>query len=223
MKPRTKLAETTTTDGGKLTLYEHDGAFSILIDGLELMHSKATASEILLGERGVARIQKGDAGRVLIGGLGLGYTLAAVLEHTGKKVRVDVAELIPEVIDWNHRFLQELNGGLLGKERVHIHEGDVTPLIKRAAPETWDVILLDIDNGPTPMVAKHNASLYSARGIEAVREALTRKGRAIFWSASSDKPFATRLRKAGFDVQVIPAMVHDRAKKPSYLLYVADK
>jgi len=223
MKPRKRLAEATTSDGCKLTLYEHDGAFSILIDGLELMHSKATASEALLGERGVARIQKGDPGRVLIGGLGLGYTLASVLEHTGKQVQIDVAELIPDVIAWNHEHLQCLNGGLLQKERVHIHKGDVTPMMKRADPGSWDVILLDIDNGPTAMVAKHNASLYSASGLEAVHRALTPKGRAIFWSASSDKPFAVRLRKAGFEVQVVPAMVHEHARKMSYLLYVADK
>ena len=222
MKPRTKLASTTTPDGENMFLYEHDGNYTILVDGLELMHSKATASELLLGEIGIQKLTDIKAPRILIGGLGLGFTLKRVLEDLPEGAIVDVAELIPEVVNWNREHLRPLNGGLLDDPRVKVHIEDVTALIRASKEKAYDAILLDIDNGTVPFVANENASLYSDKGLKAVRRAIKPQGRAVFWSAHGDKPFEKRLRRARFDVLVVPAKVHAMAKKTAYLLYVGD-
>ncbi|HKJ90777.1 MAG TPA: spermine synthase [Oceanipulchritudo sp.] len=223
MKPRILLAEARTPDGGCLILYEHDGRASLSLDGRELMHSGACASEILLGKLGLERVQPGSAARVLVGGLGLGYTLRSVLDSSGPEVRVDVLELIPEVLDWNRGLLGRWNGDALGDERVTALAGDVRQHIGSATRGTYAAILLDIDNGPVAMVAKENASLYSRKGIRAVHDALAPGGRAVLWSAGPDNAFKKRLLDAGFTVRALPAKVHERAKRAAYLLYVADK
>ena len=128
MKPRVKLAESTFT-GGILSLAEHDGSYSISLDGKELMHSRANASELLLGSLGVAQLNNETDARVLIGGLGLGYTLKSVLESVGDKTTIEVAEMIPEVIEWNRSYLKNLNGSLLEHPQVETRLVDVTQLI----------------------------------------------------------------------------------------------
>ena len=153
MKPRVKLAESTFT-GGILSLAEHDGSYSISLDGKELMHSRANASELLLGSLGVARLNDEASGRVLIGGLGLGYTLKGSLEAVGDKTIIEVAEMIPEVIEWNRTYLKNLNGSLLDHPQVETRRMDVTRLIQEAKPNTYDAILLDVDNGPNAMVCR---------------------------------------------------------------------
>ena len=223
MKPRLKLAETRTPDGKPLALYEHDGAFAINCGGQELMHSQACASERLLGERGVEKLSRDQAARLLIGGLGLGFTLDSVLQALGPTAAVDVAELLPEVVEWNRAHLSALNGQRLDDPRVTVLIEDVGQLIRKAAPDTYDAILLDTDNGPIALVAESNNSLYSAKGIQAVFRALKPQGRAIFWSAGPDAAFESRLRKASFATQALPAKVHASAKRAAYLLYVADK
>lgn len=223
MKPKRKLADAALADGKRMTLYAHDGDYSISLNGQELMHSRAHASELLLGELGVRRLLKDQAATVLIGGLGLGYTLRAVLENSTELVHVEVAELVPEVIDWNHQFLQELNGELLQQPRVQLIEGDITRLVRQGEPNRYDVLLLDIDNGPMPMVTDRNKTLYSFTGLRAVHRVLKPKGRAVFWSAVPDHDFEIRLKKAGFQVDAVPAKVHPSAKRAAYMLYVADR
>lgn len=223
MKARILLAEARTPDGGRLALYEHDDRVSLSLEGRELMHSGACASEILLGQLGLERVQPGSAVRVLVGGLGLGYTLRSVLDSGGPEVRVDVLELIPEVLDWNRGLLAKWNGDALGNERVTALAGDVREHIGHVTRGTYAAILLDIDNGPVAMVAKENVSLYSKKGIRAVHEALAPGGRAVLWSAGPDKAFEKRLRDAGFTVRAVPAKVHERAKRAAYLIYVADR
>ena len=115
MKPRIKLAESTTPDGAPMALYEHDGAFSISFQGQELMHTGASASELRLGELGVERLPNEERPRVLIGGLGLGFTLKTTLEGLGSEARVDVAELLQQVIDWNREYLKPINGTTVDK------------------------------------------------------------------------------------------------------------
>ena len=223
MKPRVKLAEANCADGGVIALYEHDGAYSINIRGQELMHSKACASELLLGKLGTEKLERDQPARVLVGGLGLGFTLRSVLESIGETARVEVVELIPEVVEWNRSYLLSLNGSLLDDARVTLVVEDATPLLRRALPESYDVILLDVDNGPVAMVAGSNASLYSKSGLRTIRSALSPRGRAVFWSAGPDRAFEGRLKKAGFDVAAVPAKVHESARRAAYLLYVADK
>lgn len=203
-------------------LHVHDGTYAMSLNGQELMHSKASASERLMGTLGLERYQPGQSIRVLIGGLGLGFTLRAVLESTGADSVVEVVELLPEVIAWNREHLTGLNGELLDDPRVTVLAEDVHRVIRNVAETLYDVILLDIDNGPTAMVDKANAHLYSSAGIKAIRQALAPGGRAILWSASPDPAFANRLKQAGFRVQAVPAKVHEAAKRAAYMLYVAD-
>ncbi|MDG2212348.1 MAG: spermine synthase [Verrucomicrobiota bacterium] len=221
MKPRVKLAESTFTDG-ILSLTEHDGSYSISLDGKELMHSRANASELLLGSLGVAQLNNETDARVLIGGLGLGYTLKSVLESVGDKTTIEVAEMIPEVIEWNRSYLKNLNGSLLDHSQVETRLADVTQLIQEAEPHTYDAILLDVDNGPNAMVADSNASLYSNKGIRSICRALKKEGRLIVWSAGPDHGFEKRMGRAGLQVETVRAKAHAGAKSPSHFLFLGD-
>ncbi|MGB0415588.1 MAG: spermidine synthase [Coraliomargarita sp.] len=223
MKPRIKLAESTTPDGAPMALYEHDGAFSISFQGQELMHSGASASELRLGELGVERLSEEGSPRVLIGGLGLGFTLQTTLSGLGPEARVDVAELLQQVIDWNRDHLQAVNGGLVDDPRVNLLVADAVQLIRKANPNTYDAMILDVDNGPTGMVKPSNGSLYSVKGLHSVRSALKPGGRVVFWSACEDQYFKKRLGYVGFRVGVVPAKVHERAKRAAYRIYIGDR
>lgn len=220
LKPRIKLAESNTPDGGTLALFEHDGAFSIFLDGKELMHSKVSASEELLGQVGVKHIDHGQAGRVLIGGLGLGFTLRSVLEALGSAGQVEVVELLPAVIEWNRTHMRELNGMCLDDSRVRTLNEDVSKLIRETSADSYDAILLDVDNGPVAMVARGNASLYTDDGIESLLRALKPGGRLAIWSAGKDQKFENRLRKSRIQFEAIPAKVHKGAKRSALVIYV---
>lgn len=205
-----------------MALYEHDGAYSISMTGQELMHSKASASESLLGKLGVEHLNEDRLARVLIGGMGLGFTLRSVLESARPEVAVELVELIPEVIDWNRAHLAGLNGSLMDDQRVQIRVEDVTKVIQSANPETYDAILLDVDNGPVAMVASSNKSLYGQSGVNAIKRSLTPSGRAVFWSAGQDDKFDRLLKRSGFNVRVVRAKVHETAKRAAYFLYIAE-
>lgn len=221
MKPRLTLAEARTTEGRRLVLSEQDGAFAISINGQELMHSRAHASELLLGKLGAELLRTTSEARVLVGGLGLGFTLAQVLADLRPDAVVEVAELLPAVVEWNREYLRGLNGKALDDSRVRLQVVDAARLIQKAKPGTYDTLMLDLDNGPAAMVASHNRFLYSNAGLATVKQALKPGGRAIFWSAAADSAFASRLKEAGFRVESVPAKVHERAKRAAYLLYVA--
>tara|TARA_B110000977_G_C11050901_1_gene482269 strand:- start:45 stop:719 length:675 start_codon:yes stop_codon:yes gene_type:complete len=222
MKPRIKLAESTTADGGAMALYEHDGKYCISYSGQELMHSGASASEILLGEIGVELLDRDAEARILIGGLGLGFTLRSVLETMGAATTVELVELLPEIVSWNREYLKSLNGALLDDPRVEIHTTDVVAYVRKAERGRYDVILMDVDNGPVAMVSETNKSLYSNSGLRWMRASLKPTGRAVFWSAGPDLRFEDRLKRAGFRVTKVPAKVHAGSKRAAYLLYVAN-
>ncbi|MDP7010315.1 MAG: spermine synthase [Verrucomicrobiota bacterium] len=221
MKPRVKLAESAFT-GGILSLTEHDGSYSISLDGKELMHSRTNASELLLGSLGVARLNNETDARVLIGGLGLGFTFKSVLESVGDKTTIEVAEMIPEVIEWNRTYLKNLNGSLLDHPQVKTRLEDVTRLIQEAEPHTYDAILLDVDNGPNAMVADSSASLYSKNGIRSICRALRKGGRLAVWSAGPDQGFEKRMSHAGLKVETVRAKAHASAKSSSHFLFLGD-
>ena len=223
MKPRILLAESTTPDGAPMSLYEHDGAYSISFQGQELMHSKASASELLLGKLGIELVRKEPSARVMIGGLGLGFTLRTVLEGLAADAQVDVVELIPEVVEWNREVLKDLNGTLLDDPRVKVIEADAVERIKQGDAQSYDAVILDVDNGPTGMVKATNTSLYSHKGLRAVRKLLKPSGRAGFWSAGEDPHFKARMETVGFRVGHIRAKVHAGSKRAAYVIYVADK
>ena len=223
MKPRILIAESTTPDGAPMSLYEHDGAYSISFRGQELMHSKASASELLLGKMGIETIIKAPQPKVMIGGLGLGFTLRTVLAGLGPEAQVDVVELVPKVVEWNREYLKDLNGALLDDPRVNVIEADVVARIREGEAQSYDAMILDVDNGPTGMVKESNNSLYSHKGLRAVRKHLKPSGRAAFWSAGDDPHFKARMEKVGFRVGHIRAKVHERSKRAAYVIYVADK
>jgi len=224
MKPNVTLAETKTPNGARMTLVEHDGSYCIRVNGQQLMHSSVSTSEIELGRLGCARQpNRGAATRVLIGGLGLGFTLKSVLESTGPKAVVHVSELFPEIVAWNRTFLAGLNGGALADRRVTVLEQDVRAIIRRAARTPYDAIVLDIDNGTTAMVKDENNQLYSERGLEQIAQALKPGGRAAIWSACPDAVIEKRLTRAGFQVQAVPAKLYAQARRATYMIYVADK
>jgi len=223
MKPERKLAETTTLNGARLTLHEHDGNYAIRINGQTLMNSALAASELLLGELAVARLTNQTTPSILIGGLGLGFSLKSVLAKTAPKATVHVAELIPQVVDWNREFLAAVNGKLVDDPRVTIFPEDVWNVLSRAPRDRYDALLLDIDNGPTAMVQQPNARLYKPAGVQRMLAALKPGGRAAIWSAATDNAFANRLVLAGFRVEATSAKLYDKAKRCGCTIYVADK
>ena len=223
MKPTRKLAESLTPDGARLALYEHDGNYCIRLGQEELMHSRLSASEARLGELAAGPLASHAHPSILIGGLGLGFTLKSVLAQLGPEATVHVAELIPAVVDWNREFLTGLNGPLLQDARVEILIADVWDVIARAGRARYDAVLLDIDNGPTAMVQKQNSRMYDREGLDRIAAVLKPGGRAAIWSAGLDHAFARRLATAGFAVQVVPAKLHATAKRCACTIFVADK
>ncbi|MEJ1972010.1 MAG: hypothetical protein WDM96_05865 [Lacunisphaera sp.] len=150
MKPNITLAETRTPNGARMTLVEQDGSYCVRVNGQQLMHSAVSASEVELGRLACENVvRKNNGPRVLVGGLGLGFTLKSVLAAVGGNAVVHVSELMPEIVAWNRTFLTGLNGGALTDRRVSVLVEDVRAVIRRAAHKPYDVIALDIDNGTT--------------------------------------------------------------------------
>ena len=223
MKPECKLAETMTRSGARLTLHEHDGDYAIRMNGQTLMNSALASSELLLGDLAVARLKDQRAPSVLIGGLGLGFSLRSVLAKISPAAKVYVAELIPQVVAWNREFLAAVNGKLVNDPRVTVFTDDVWNVLTHTPPDRYDALLLDIDNGPTAMVQQPNARLYKPAGIRLLMAALKPGGRAAIWSAALDHAFAERLATAGFRVEAVGAKLYEKAKRCGCTIYVADK
>ena len=226
MKPIITLGETTTPDGSKFTLQTHDGDFFLRLNGLQLMSSISTLSERVLADVACPDKIANLAGRVLIGGLGLGFSLKRVLELSGTAAEVVVAELLPEVVAWNREFLEDLNGHLLDDPRVDVYVGDVYDCIRRAADgkdEKWDAILLDTDNGPTALVQPQTHRLYGRNGSAMIMDSLRPGGRVAFWAATEEAGFEKRLKRDGFITERHAIKAHDRGKKAIHRVYVGVK
>lgn len=223
MKPRIKLSESVLSNGDVMSLYEHDGSYGICLNGQELMNTRATYSELKLGSLGVERLDKEVPSRVLIGGLGLGYTLKSVLEETNDTVTVEVAELLPEVVEWNRTHLKSVNGVFLEDPRVQICAKDVQEIIENAEPGTYNAIMLDIDNGPVAMVQSGNRSLYSRKGIQSTLRALKNNGRLAVWSASIDAKFEEMVKKNRAQFEMHRVKANHQAKRASYVIYTIEK
>jgi spermidine synthase len=159
---------------------------------------------------------------VLIGGLGFGFTLRRVLELVSEDSEVEVAELLPVMIEWNRTFLREVNGSLLDDPRVELLVKDVFQII-RAAGGGYDAILLDVDNSPDPLVQQGNGRLYRRRGLEMARAALRPGGRVVYWSAHEDSAFFKLLRKVFSRVETVPAKAYPKAKRFTHTLFVAER
>lgn len=221
MKITRTLATSISPDGERITLHEHDGHHFLKVAGLQLMSTTASSSEEQMAELSCVNLPPKP--RILIGGLGFGFTLKRVLELTGPDAVVEVAELLPEIVAWNREFLFEVNGKLLDDPRVKIHVGDVYDLIDRCEDGPYHAILLDVDNGPDPFVQNMNERLYAKPGITRIKNAMHRAGRVIFWSAHPDKSFARSLESFFKNVESIPAKAYPKAKRFTHTLFVADR
>ncbi len=225
MIPIRTLAETTTPDGSKFSLHEHDGDYFLRINGQQLMSGTWTLSERLLADYGCPKGEKRNNMRVLIGGLGLGFTLKRVLELAGENAQVVVAELLPEVVEWNRTHLQGVNGKLLDDPRVKIFHGDVYECIVGAAgaKNKWDAMLLDVDNGPTGLVQPQNSQLYDHSGYDLIWNALSPGGIAAFWAATMERGLDKPLQREGFWTECYAVKAHENAKKAAHRIYTAQR
>ena len=222
MKPRTNIAAAKARNGLDVLLYQHDDAFGISIGGKELMHSKVSASESYIGKVGAEDIAADIPARILIGGLGLGFTLRSVLNHTSSVVRIDVVEIIPEIIDWNKKFLYDLNGALLDNPRVNVVNADVSDVIFNSKPSHYDVVILDLDNGPVAMVDENNAELYNYSGIKRINKTLKKNGRSLIWSAGPDLNFENMLKENSVKYSAHKPKVYKGAKRARHLIYIME-
>ncbi|WP_426414682.1 spermidine synthase [Aestuariirhabdus sp. LZHN29] len=190
-------------DGGELKLSQRGKEFSIRLSGVrgELMNSRVHGSEESLSELGCAHLTSTANARVLVGGLGMGFTLAAALQAVLESAQVTVAELIPEVVEWNRGPLGECAGRPLDDPRTQVHQGDVAALFT-PREEIFDAILLDVDNGPEGLTHSDNSGLYSQQGLATIFDSLHPEGMLAVWSAGPDSMFTIRLKKAGFKVTI---------------------
>ena len=203
-----------------LLLYRGKDDFTIKISGgFELMSTRKHGSEDALGSLPCKRLKRTEAARVLIGGLGMGFTLAAVLKEVGAKAEVTVAELIPEVVEWNRGALGDFSGRPLDDPRTKIYIGDVAKLLRKSHG-SFDVIALDVDNGPEGLTKSANDWLYSMSGIAAAQKALRPAGILAYWSADPDPAFHDRLRRCGFMVDENTVFAHGK-KGTRHTLWLA--
>ena len=203
MNPWKLLGRAQTPGGGaELVLRQRDTEFSIRADNLELMNSRVYGSEEAMAKMGCQNLSKHPRPRVLIGGLGMGYSVRTALDILGDDAQVVVAELVPAVVEWNRGVLADLAGRPLDDRRVELHVGDVVQLIKTARGE-YDAIMIDVDNGAESIVRKGNDWLYSLPGLTTTYAALRPGGIMAMWSAGPQPAFVRLLRRAGFEVDEV--------------------
>lgn len=206
--------------GGALRLYRRGGEFSIRVAGCELMNSCLHGSEEALAELACAKIAGRPRPRLLVGGLGMGFTLKAALRHLGPAARVVVAELVPAVVAWNRGPLADLAGCPLEDRRVAVCETDVGRVLQ-AATGGFDAILLDVDNGPDGLTRRDNTRLYAAAGLAAAYNALRPAGVLGVWSIAPDPAFACRLRQAGFAVEEVRVRARGGRRGGRHTVWIA--
>ena len=211
MKPATILEQLKTADGSTMALIERDGEYAIRVNGRELMSTRHSFSEEQLGVVACQRVAGSKGVRVLIGGLGLGFTLRAALAHLGPDARVLVAELLPEVVAWNRNAAYPLARASLNDPRTEVAIGDVADVIARSEDRSLDAIMLDADNQTTQMNTAGNTSLYHAAGLAKIARKLKPGGTVVYWSAGEDPPFVKRLARGGFEVEVQRVRKHASA------------
>lgn len=206
----------------ELRLYRRDREYSIRVGNAELMNSRVHGSEDALAELACARIAGRARPRVLIGGLGMGFTLAAALQRLGADAQVAVVELVPAVVTWNRGPLAELAGHPLEDARVTVHENDVAKVLK-GARQVWDAILLDVDNGPEGLTRARNDWLYGAAGLNAAFDALRPAGVLAVWSAGPAPDFSDRLRRAGFEIEEVRVRARGARGGARHTIWIAGR
>lgn len=217
MIPWNKLATARAPDGTELSLWRRGDEIVVRVGGVDLMGSRQHGSEEVLAELGCEGL--GEGARVLIGGLGLGFTLEATLKLLPRKAEVVVGELIPEIVTWVRDPVGR--GKFLDDRRVRIEIGNVAEII-RASEGRFDAIMLDVDNGPAALCLQDNHVLYGPDGLAAARRALEPGGRLAIWSASIDNAFVKRFGKSGFDARAVPIRAR-REKGARHCIFVGDR
>ncbi len=222
MKPWEPLGETTTPDGTSLTLTRHTDEYVILANGKSLMSSRMHGSEEAMAALACRRARTLEQPCVLVGGLGMGFTLRATLDLLPPSAVVVLAELVPAVVEWNRGPLGPLAAHPLKDKRVRVEMGDVAATM-RTSPGRFDAVLLDVDNGPSAFTESGNAALYDNRGVAVARDALRSGGVLAVWSAWDNRKFEQRLRHAGFRVEV--ERVRGRLKKggPRHAIFLGHR
>jgi spermidine synthase len=206
----------------ELRLMRRGKDFSIMLGTNELMNSRLSGSEAALATLAAKKIEKVAKPHMLVGGLGMGFTLRAALGALGSKAQIMVVELVPAVVAWAHGPMAEIFGDSLGDPRVSIREADVTEII-RAHRVKFDAILLDVDNGPEGLTRKANDALYSSAGLNAAHGALRAGGVLAVWSSGPNPVFAKRLRSSGFDVNEVNIRATGKGGGARHIIWIATK
>ena len=222
MIPWSLLDTAKVPGGGELRLKQRGAEFAIMLGTDELMNSRLSGSEQALATIACERIRDRKAPRVLIGGLGMGFTLRAALATLRPDARIVVAELVPAVVVWARGPMAEVFGDSLTDPRVNIREADVGDLIRSGA-SAYDAILLDVDNGPEGLTRKTNDALYDLKGLGAARAALRPGGILAVWSSGQNPKFTWRLRKAGFEVEEVSARANGSRGGARHVIWIATR
>lgn len=209
-------------EAGELRLKQRGSEFSIMLGSNELMNSRLSGSEEALATLSYEKIKGRPRPGILIGGLGMGFTLRAALAVVAQDARIVVAELVPAVVSWARGPMAEVFKGCLDDPRVAVHECDVGELI-RSSKATFDAILLDVDNGPDGLTRKSNDSLYDLKGLRAARDALRPGGVLAVWSSGPDTSFTRRVRDSGFSVEAINMRANGKRGGARHVIWLAVK
>jgi len=206
----------------ELRLMRRGAEFSMRLGPNELMNSRLSGSEQALATLACRRIEAVKAPHLLIGGLGMGFTLRAALAVLGAEARITVAELVPAVIAWARGPMTGLFGDSLSDPRTRVSEADVVDVIRSHA-SSFDAILLDVDNGPEGLIRKANDALYDLRGLKTIRRALRPRGVLAVWSSGPNPAFTNRLRDAGFDVDEVALRATAKRSGARHVIWFATK
>ena len=204
----------------ELYRWDEGDEYAIHVDGRQLMSNQVHGSEDALAELACELLPRRDGARVLVGGLGMGFTLAAVLRELSDTSEVTVAEVVPAIVEWNRGPAGVASGHPLDDPRVTVHMGDVADAFK-GRRRTWDAVLLDVDNGPTGLTRATNNWLYSWEGLTAAYGALRPGGVLGVWSAAGDRAFTNRLQRAGFSVDPVPVRSRGRQGGRQHTVWIA--
>ena len=222
MIPWERLDTAEVPGGGQLKLSRRGTEYSIMVGTIELMNSRLSGSEEALATLTQERIADRDEAHVLIGGLGMGFTLRAALAVAGPKGRLTVSELVPAIVTWARGPMAELFDGCLDDPRVSISQGDIGELIA-AKKEAFDAILLDVDNGPEGLTRRENDRLYDTKGLARTYAALRPGGVLAVWSSGPDSSFTTRLQRTGFAVEEVKVRARQKKRGARHVIWLATR
>ncbi len=227
MIPYEELGESRMSDGTVFSLHKRGNEFFLKYNGNELMSTNHTYSEQLLAEIGCAHVQKkskrATSPKVLIGGLGLGFTLKRALEMVGSSATVEVAELMQPLIEWNRTFLVEYNGPLLEDPRTRITQGDLFDILSNKSNGSYDALLLDIDNTPDDLITAGNSRMYTPAFLKQIMQVLTPTGKVSYWLSEPAPKFKKLLEQVGFEVEAHAAKQRENSKRAIHCIYVCGR